>query len=54
MAGCRIQSGTHCQNFIEAGVNGEPVIDLNRDKEAPEDEPEVAIPQKQKFSNYRN
>ena len=25
---------------------------LDRDKEAPEDEPEVAIPQKQKFSNY--
>ena len=36
----------------ETGVDGEPVIDLNRDEEAPEDEHEAAIPWKQKFSNY--
>ena len=36
----------------KAGVDGEPVIDLNRGEEAPEDEREAAIPRKQKFSNY--
>ena len=30
----------------KAGVDGEPVIDLNRDEEAPENEPEVSIPRK--------
>ena len=33
----------------EAGVNKEPVTDLKRDEDAPEDEPEAAIPWKQKF-----
>lgn len=33
----------------EAGVNRKPVIDLNRNEKAPEDEPEAAIPRKQKL-----
>ena len=36
----------------ETGVDGKPVIDLNRDEEAPEDEHETAILWKKKFSNY--
>ena len=36
----------------KAGINGVPIIDLNRDKEAPENEPEAAVPWNQKFSNY--
>ena len=39
----------HDSNLVEtkAGVNRKPVIDLNTNKKAPEDEPEAAIPRKQ-------
>ena len=36
----------------EAGVNGEPVTDLNKEEDAPGHEPEAAISWKRKFSNY--
>ena len=44
----------HDDGVVEnkAGVDGEPVIDLKRDEEAPEDEPEAVILRKQKLSNY--
>ena len=44
----------HDDDVLEtkADINGVPVIDVNRDEEAPENEPEAKIPWNQKFSNY--